>query len=78
MSRRARYSFIVDNPFSSITQADREEYWKTPCEKYTCDSGDAAECVAVSGWVCRDWVYFLSMLLESGLRWIMQDYLVVQ
>lgn len=74
--QQSSYSFIVDHSFSRITQADREEYWKIPCEIYACDSGDTAECVAACGWVCRVWVYFLSGLLESWLRWIMQDYLV--
>lgn len=74
--QQSSYSFIVDHSFSRITQADREEYWKIPCEIYACDSGDTAECVAACGWVCRVWVYFLSGLLESWLRWIMQDILL--
>lgn len=73
--QESSYSFIVDSPFPRVTQAGREESWKTLCEIFTCDSGDAAECIAASGWVCRDWVYFLSVLLESGLRQITQDYL---
>lgn len=47
--QESSYSFIVDSLFSRITQAGREESWKTPCEIFACDSGDAAECIAASG-----------------------------